>query len=151
MRYTALIIAFMLTGSVCLGQSGVQKIKKTDALNSLFEKEEEGVLTISLDSLIEENYNKLLVQGSKLRGVRGYRIRIFSDNGHGAKDNQKRVLARFLSLFPDIATYYPYEDTYYKIYVGDFRTKRNAMLALDRIDGKYPNAFIVEANIVIEE
>lgn len=122
-----------------------------DAMERLENKELEGIIMLQMDSLILENYNKHLVQNNKNRGVSGYRIRIFSDNGMGAKEDQKRVRAEFLSLFPGIPTYYPYEGSYYKIYVGDFRTKRDALKILDKIRRKFPDAFIVEDSIIIEE
>ena len=43
------------------------------------------------------------MQNSKLKGVPGYRIRIYSDSGVGAKEEQQKVRARFLTLFPEIA------------------------------------------------
>lgn len=108
-------------------------------------------MTIYLDSLLEENYKKHLVKNSQTMGIAGYRIRIFSDNGRGAKDNQKRIRAAFLSRFPELDAYSRYEGSYYKIYVGDFRTKSDAILLLDRIRREFPDAFIVEDNIKIEE
>ncbi|MDA3821428.1 MAG: SPOR domain-containing protein, partial [Bacteroidales bacterium] len=102
-------------------------------------------------TLIQYNYYKHIVQNSKDIGVEGYRIRIFSDIGHGAKERQQRIRAKFLSLYPEIQTYPPYEGSYYKIYVGDFRTKRDALKVLEIIIKDFPDAFIVEDKIVIEE
>ena len=120
-------------------------------LESLKEKEANGQMTIYLDSLLEENYKKHLVMNSQNMGIAGYRIRIFSDNGRGAKDNQKRVRAAFLSHFPELDAYSRYEGSYFKVYVGDFRSKSDAILLLERIRRKFPDAFIVEDNINIEE
>ncbi len=108
-------------------------------------------MTVYLDSLLEKNYNKHMVVSSQNMGIAGYRIRIFSDNGRGAKDNQKRVRANFLSLYREVDAYPKYEGSYYKVYVGDFRTKSQAILLLERIEKEFPDAFIVEDNIVIEE
>jgi hypothetical protein len=128
-----------------------QSRRNNDALNRLLQKEMTGEVILTLEPLILENYNKHLIQNSRNRGVSGFRIRIFSDNGQGAKDHQKRVRANFLSLYPDIPTYYRYEGSYYKIYVGDFRTRRDALKIMGKIKNDFPDAFIVEDNIVIEE
>ncbi|MCF8225701.1 MAG: SPOR domain-containing protein [Bacteroidales bacterium] len=151
MRYIILGLFLVLGVAEVYAQSGSRGVRSVDALQSLREKEIEGKLTLKLDSLIEDNYNKHLVQSSKKTGVKGWRIRIFSDNGFGAKENQKRVKANFLSLFPEISTHDRYEGSYYKIYVGDFRTKREALEQLESIRKKFPDAFIVEDNIIIEE
>lgn len=133
-------------------QRGGVTVRQDDVLESLKEKEAKGQITVYLDSLLEENYKKHLVKNSQSMGISGYRIRIFSDNGRGAKDNQRRVRARFISLFPDVDAYSLYEGSYFKIYVGDFRTKSEALLLLERIKNNFPDAFIVEDNnIVIKE
>ncbi len=123
----------------------------SDALSRLEQKEMSGRVMIEMEPLIIENYNKHLVSNRMKSGINGFRIRIFSDNGMGAKENQKRIRASFLSLFPDIPTYPAYEGSYYKIYVGDFRTKRDALKSLDTIKRRFPDAFIVEYDIVIKE
>jgi len=151
MKYILTCIVFLLVVIEVNGQNMQSGSRPKDAMARLENKELEGIVMLQMDSLILENYNKHLVQNSKYRGVSGYRIRIFSDNGMGAKENQKRVRAEFLSSFPGIPTYYPYEGSYYKIYVGDFRTKRDALKILDSIRRKFPDAFIVEDKIVIEE
>lgn len=133
------------------GQKTYTSARSVDALTSLKQKELTGGVVLSLDTLIVENYNKHLIQNSKNRGIEGYRIRIFSDNGQGANESQKRVKARFLSLFPDIHIYDRYEGSYYKIYVGDFRTKRDALKILETIKRRFPDAFIIDNRIIIEE
>lgn len=147
MRFIVLIAVILTVGTAVAGQSR----KSTDALGRLQQKEMSGDVILTLDPLILENYNKHLVQNSKNRGVEGFRIRIFSDNGQGAKEHQKRVRAKFLSLHPEIQTYNRYEGSFYKIYVGDFRTKRDALRILSTIKEDFPDAFIVEDNIIIEE
>lgn len=152
MKFKVISILCILTlGLSSFAQSGRTTVRQDDPLESLREKEYNGQVSIFLDSLLEENYKKHLVSNSKNRGIAGYRVRIFSDTGRGAKDNQKRLRASFLSLYPDVKTYSEYEGSYFKIYVGDYRTKNEAILLLERIKKNFPDAFVVEDNIVIEE
>lgn len=145
------ILCILSLGLSSYAQSRRTKVQKNDPLENLREKESNGQVSIYLDSLLEENYNKHLVLNSQTRGISGYRVRIFSDTGRGAKDKQKRVRASFLSLYPDVDTYSEYEGSYFKIYVGDYRTKNEAFLLMERIKKDFPDAFVVESNIVIEE
>jgi hypothetical protein len=147
MRFIVLIAIILTAGTAVAGQSG----NATDAFGRLQQKEMSGDVILTLDPHILENYNKHLVQNSRNRGIAGYRIRIFSDNGQGAKEHQMRVRANFLSLHPKISTYNRYEGSFYKVYVGDFRTKRDALKALSNIKRNFPDAFIVDDKIVIEE
>ncbi len=152
MKLKILSILLLLSLSlVAFSQRDGRGVRQDDVLENLKEKEMDGTLTIYLDTLLEENYTKHLIQNSKTRGIAGYRIRIFSDNGRGAKDRQKEARANFLSLYSDVDAYTRYEGSYYKIYIGDFRTKSEAILLLGRIKRKFPDAFVVEDNIVIQE
>ena len=147
MRFIILITTILTVTVAAAGQGR----SEADPLSRLQQMEMSGDVIITLDSLIQENYNKHLIQNSRNRGISGYRIRIFSDNGHGAKEQQRRVKADFLSTYPDIKTYDRYEGSYYKIYVGDYRTRREALKVLNRINSDFHDAFIVEDNIVIED
>lgn len=151
MRCIIFSILAMFFSFAVTAQSSQTNVSASDALERLQQREMNGQVMISMDSLVLDQYKKHLVYNSKNRGIEGFRIRIFSDNGQGAKDEQKRVRARFLSLHPGIVTYNRYEGSYYKIYVGDFRTKRDALKTLDFIRDDFPDAFIVEDKIVIEE
>ena len=105
---------------------------------------------IEIDSLLEANYYKLMVVNSKVRGVPGYRIRIFSESGVGAKEEQQRVRASFLSEFPEIDAYYRYDEPYFKVYVGDCRTRSEALKLYDLIKKEFPNPIIREDYINIK-
>lgn len=150
MKRIVFIVVILFSGLVVYGQRDDSGNVK-DALSNLKHYQHEGRGSISLDSLTESHYNKHIVFNRKNKGVAGYRIRIFSDNGPGAKDDQKRAKARFLSFFPEMHSYYRYEGSYYKIYIGDFRTKREALIFLDDVKEKFPDAFIVEDNIIVED
>ncbi|MDF1570798.1 MAG: SPOR domain-containing protein [Bacteroidales bacterium] len=151
MRIITVFILTAIFSVAALAQSTRTDVNATDALERLQQREMNGQGMISMDKLVQEHYRKHLVYNSRNRGIEGYRIRIFSDNGHGAKDEQMRVRARFLSLHPEISSYPEYEGSYYKIYVGNFRTKRDALRTMDIIRKDFPDAFIVEDKIIIEE
>ena len=77
----------------------------------------------------------------------GYRVRIFFDNRQTARSESEATLKKFKSLFPDVMAYRLYANPYFKVTVGDFRTKSEAMALLARIKGEFPSAFVVKENI----
>jgi len=103
-----------------------------------------------MDSLLVANYYKLITRNMSSTGVPGYRIRIFSESGVGAKQEQQKVRARFLSLFPGLDAYNRYDEPYFKVYVGDCRTKSEALKMLDMIKDDFPNSIIREDYINIK-
>ena len=137
---------FILTGSFACGQPGTGD----DLLKMLSGGGGHDQVQILSDSLLEVNYYKLMAVNSKVRGVPGYRIRIFSESGIGAKEEQQRIRASFLSEFPEIDAYYRYDEPYFKVYVGDCRTRSEALKLYDLIEDKFPNPIIREDYIYIK-
>jgi len=80
----------------------------------------------------------------KSSGIHGYRIRIYSESGIGAKKEQQQVRARFLSLYPGLDAYNRYDEPFFKVYVGDCRTKSEALKLHDKIRKDFPSPIVVE-------
>lgn len=93
------------------------------------------------------NSMKNHVASNASRTMSGYRVRIFFDNKQTARTESEAALKRFRSLYPDVMAYRIYANPYFKVTVGDFRTKSEAMALLARIKGAFPSAFVVKENI----
>lgn len=131
------------------GQSAGFKPANGDLLEELLENGRRGQVRIYVDSLLVVNYYKLMAQNSEINGVPGYRIRIFSESGVGAKEEQQRVRAKFLSLYPGIDVYNRYDEPFFKLYVGDCRTMSEALKLYDLVEKNFPNPILVEDYIQI--
>ena len=81
------------------------------------------------------------------RALNGYRVRIFFDNKQSARVASEETLKRFESMYHDVVAYRTYANPYFKVTVGDFRTKSEAMALLERIRYEFPSAFVVKENI----
>ncbi len=136
-------LCLTLSFNLVLGQRG-QSGSSGDLLKILQEQGPGDQVTLELDSLILDNYNKLIAQNMKSSGVPGYRIRIYSGSGVRAKEEQQQVRARFLSLYRGLDAYNRYDEPYFKVYVGDCRTRSEAIKLLDRIKRDFPNSIIRE-------
>jgi len=89
--------------------------------------------------------NKVANNASKVQS--GFRVRIFFDSKQTARTESESVLARFTSSHSGIPAYRSYQNPFFKVTVGDFRTRSEAMQFLQRIKGEYPTAFVVKENI----
>ena len=81
------------------------------------------------------------------RNINGYRVRIFFDNKQTARTESEKTLKKFEQMFPDILAYRTYTNPYFKVTVGDCRTKSEAMVLLGRVKKDFPSAFVVKENI----
>lgn len=89
----------------------------------------------------------LMMRKSEGRGINGYRIRIFFDNSRTARGDSESALYRFKSLNPGISAYRTFSSPYFKVTVGDFRTKSEALALLQSIKPYFPGAFIVRERL----
>jgi hypothetical protein len=100
----------------------------------------------ALDTLISRyilGYRNL-EEKNGYEGMEGYRIQIYSSSNRNAREESARVRAEFMSKFPDIVSYPLFaEPGYYKIRVGDFRTKTEATRLFLLISKVFPDAYIV--------
>lgn len=74
--------------------------------------------------------------------MEGFRVRIFFDNKQTARAESEQIVEDFSTKHPGIAVYRIYENPYFKVTVGDFRTKSEAVRFMHRIRRTYPQAFI---------
>lgn len=81
------------------------------------------------------------------RTLSGYRVRIFFDNQQNARNASMAAMNKFIDLHYGIAAYRSYQNPFFKVTVGDFRTRSEAMELLQRIKNEFPTAFVVKENI----
>ncbi len=84
------------------------------------------------------------VRQNRSRMVNGYRIRIFFDNSQTARSGSEAALYRFKVQNPGVSAYRSFANPYFKVTVGDYRTKSEALEALAAIKVQFPTAFIVK-------
>ena len=101
----------------------------------------------ALDTLLSRyilSYKYMEDRNNGFSGMEGYRIQIYSSSTRNAREESGKVRAEFISRFPDIVSYPLFEKPgYYKIRVGDFRTKAEATKLFLMISKMFPNAYIV--------
>ena len=84
------------------------------------------------------------VQSNKERTMSGYRVRIFFDNKQTARAQSEEIEKNFAEQFPQCPVYRTYTNPYFKVAVGDFRTKSDAVKVLETVKRVYPKAFIIK-------
>lgn len=93
-----------------------------------------------LDTLIVRHvsFNKANTQ------VNGWRVQIFFESGNNSKSACYKSRDRFLELFPLTGSYITFTEPYYKLRVGDFRSRLDAEAFLQEVITTFPNAYIVQ-------
>ena len=92
----------------------------------------------ALDSYISNNAAKKLS---------GYRIRVYFDNGQSARTRSEAIARSISNAFPGIGVYRTFESPNFKVCVGDFRTKDEALKVYHALKATYPTAIILKETI----
>ena len=98
--------------------------------------------------------NLLLMQiynNRQQEGIPGFRVRIFSQSGQTARQNANDTRINFMRRFPEIEAYQEYNNPNFQIFVGDFRTKNEALREMKKIERIFPGAFIAPTIINISK
>ena len=106
----------------------------------------EGKIVIEQSPAVSSAMKRHIANNAHKR-MTGYRVRIFFDNKQTARNQSERVAGGFKAQYPGISVYREYVNPYFKVTVGDFRTKEDARRFLNSIKGSYPSGFIVREKI----
>ena len=105
--------------------SGV-KVNQSQAMRSAF------------DNYVSNNASKKLT---------GYRIRVYFDNGQNARARSEAIARSVSNTYPGIGVYWTFESPNYKVSVGDFRTKDEALKVFHSLKASYPTALLLKETI----
>ncbi|MBP5398005.1 MAG: SPOR domain-containing protein [Bacteroidales bacterium] len=85
------------------------------------------------------------IESNKQRSIEGYRVRIFFKES--ARAESEEVQRLFMARYPGVSAYRSYANPYFKVTVGDFRTRSEAMQLMKKLQNDYPTAFVVKEPI----
>jgi hypothetical protein len=100
----------------------------------------------ALDTLIGRYImeNKNLEEKNGFTGIEGFRIQIYNSSDRNAKVESAKVRQEFMNQFPDVVSYLLFaEPAWYKVRVGNFRSRTEATRLFLIISKKFPNADLV--------
>ena len=103
-------------------------------------------ITIVQSNEITSLIEKHIYFNSKQKTI-GWRIQIFFDSGNNSKSKALSQKGIFMTMFPDINAYLLFQSPYYKVRVGDFRTRMEAEGFKQKLLSEFPDAFVVKDEI----
>ena len=77
----------------------------------------------------------------------GFRVRIYRDLGKNARAVSESIMANVLERYPGLRAYRTFDSPYYKVSVGDCRTRFEAYVLRQRLLALYPRSFVVTERI----
>ena len=87
------------------------------------------------------------VQNNASKKLTGYRIRVYFENGQNARARSEAIARSVSNAYPGIGVYRTFESPNFKVCVGDFRTKDEALKIFHSLKASYPTAIILRETI----
>ena len=101
-------------------------------------------LTLNNDAYLDTAIQKNIDKNRIANVVDGYRIQLFS----GAERNNANALkTKFLKLYPETPAYLIYQQPYFKLRVGDYRTKIEAQQIFYKLQDDFGQVIIIPDKI----
>ena len=87
------------------------------------------------------------VSANASKKVTGYRIRVYYENNQNARNRSEAIARTISGTYPGIGVYRTFESPNFKVCVGDFRTKDEALKLYHALKSSYPTAIILKETI----
>ena len=142
------ILATLLISFTASAQATVDSTMLGVDILSLIGQKGRGTATVNQSIEIRNALSRHISANSHAK-MQGYRVRIFFDSDRTARAKSQSIAAGFSERYPDIPVYRSHVSPYFKVTVGDFRTRADAQRFASRLlsSGAYKYVFVVKEQI----
>lgn len=142
MKRYIFILLTLLTSTVVFAQSSVTH---SQFVESLARPDGGDGARVNVKSFC----NVVFEQGSLEQKIKGYRVRIYFDNSQQARSEAEAAIEKFKKTYANVPTYLQYTAPYFKVAVGNFLTKEEAIKLWGSILHIFPTSFIISENMTL--
>jgi hypothetical protein len=138
-----ILLAF-LKGFTAYSQSASGRGSSDDIFDRLYkDRPGTGDITVVQDARLAEVLQEYIEINRQKNGIPCYWIRIYSGSGHDAREKAYQSKAKFLSKYEGIKDKVVYDNPNFKVYIGGYRVKSDALKLLKIVQQDFPSAFII--------
>jgi len=143
MRIILLLITSLFAGVQLMAQATFpEEIQQDSTRPAILQK-----LHVNQDPRLDKMLNWHIEENIKKDGIDGFRVEIFFSSEQNALAQAKSKKVEFLSRYPEYEVNIKYDAPNFRVRIGDFRTKNEALKLHKEIERSYPMAFIVPDKI----
>lgn len=101
-----------------------------------------GHIEIKGDVAVSQLVQKHIELNERVRTIPGYRIQVASLSGTASKNRAFEMKDRIREAYPGVEAYVVFDEPNFKVKVGDFRTRLDAYVFLQKIRMDFPGTII---------
>lgn len=147
----ALVALFFLIPALIFAQQPSGKMTQNSPSSADTSFRNAGSVKVLQDSRIDSIVKMHIAYNKTQDGIMGYRVQIFFDAGNNSLEKAQAVAGEYQTLYPTDTAYISFTEPYYKVRVGDFRSRLEAEGYMHKILKDYPNAFVIKDRIRFPE
>ncbi len=95
-----------------------------------------------LDMVIQK---QIYINTVAMRNIPGFRVQVVLTNNRG---KAMEIKSRLIQLFPDYRTYLSFEAPYFRVRIGDFRTREDAQDLQNQVSKYFPDGVFTARDII---
>jgi len=103
-------------------------------------------VTVNQSASMRNAFDRYVANNASKK-LTGYRIRVYFENGQNARNRSEAIARTISAAYPDMGVYRTFESPNFKVCVGDFRTKDEALKTYHALRATYPTAIILKETI----
>ena len=111
--------------------------------SNIFAQDSAGV-TWLMEPKTEQLLQKKLELDKTKPSIQGYRVQLYYG---GNRSEALELKSKFAALFPEIETYLIYQQPYFRLRAGNYRTRIEAYKLFRKVEKEFPSVFIVNDEI----
>lgn len=109
------------------------------------------IVVIHSDPQIEQLLDLHIDYNKKFPSIDGYRIQLLMQAGNTALEEANKMKYGFEEKYPQIKTYITFKEPYYRLRIGDYRSRLEAMEFLEILKRSYPQAWVIKDKITFPD
>ena len=147
-KFLPVLLAILLGSATASAQAPVDSSLLGVDILSLIGQKDNGTAIVNQSIEIRNALSRHIVANSSAK-MQGYRVRIFFDSDRTARTKSAAIAADFSEKYPEVPVYRSHVSPYFKVAVGDFRTRADAQRFASKLSasGAYPYVFVVKKQI----
>ncbi len=111
-----------------------------------FPEPDQGTVELIQEDGIQDLVGIHIDSNKRQGGVDGYRIQLYLGSNSNARKEATDIKAKVLSSFPQEKIYVLYEAPYWRVQVGNFRSKNESLDLYKKLQKKFPSCYPVPVN-----
>lgn len=97
-----------------------------------------------IDNKVDVLLQKKLELDQQKPSIQGFRVQLYYG---GNRTEALELKSKFAQLHPDVESYLIYQQPYFRLRVGDFRSRLEAYKLMKKVEKEFPSVFIVNDEI----